>query len=437
MCSVIKIIIVAFLVQITCASVSPVSPTAPLSPPPPPPFVTGEQACEGHGYSQAQCEGVHGWGTPSVYDVTEKTRLPCCIWHDSDCWSAIARRRCHSYAPPNDLNNSYVGNAGSSLSQFFSRARNCSALVRASSILHASLPILQAVAICVANVLLVASILEAAKRASAAETRAVEEARELASSITGEFNVASGAARAWASAAAQAWDESKNPGASAGARSAAAAAARAAARAYAVAGSLSHATTNKFALKAKVQWLPKLRRLAWGYIDALRERPLLTNAVTAETLACVGDIICQKGLEKQEHFDWRRNAAITTWGCFYSGVVCYYIAKFYVLILPAWCKMTPIRQGICCSALSNFLAGPWIHIPIFYIIFNGILQGGGIIKAWENLEGKWWSQLGSGWSLWVPVGVANYGFVPAHLRVVVTNVANFVWSIIIDYMAHK
>jgi len=39
--------------------------------------LNGEEACEGHGYSQGKCQSIG-----------------CCEWDDNQCWSAVGRRRC-------------------------------------------------------------------------------------------------------------------------------------------------------------------------------------------------------------------------------------------------------------------------------------------------------------------------------------------------------
>ena len=39
----------------------------------------GEEVCEGHGYSQGECESIG-----------------CCQWEESECWSAVGRGLCRN-----------------------------------------------------------------------------------------------------------------------------------------------------------------------------------------------------------------------------------------------------------------------------------------------------------------------------------------------------
>eukprot|EP00746_Dinoflagellata_sp_MGD_P138068 gnl/MRDRNA2_/MRDRNA2_71796_c0_seq2.p1 gnl/MRDRNA2_/MRDRNA2_71796_c0~~gnl/MRDRNA2_/MRDRNA2_71796_c0_seq2.p1 ORF type:complete len:305 (-),score=39.63 gnl/MRDRNA2_/MRDRNA2_71796_c0_seq2:56-970(-) len=156
--------------------------------------------------------------------------------------------------------------------------------------------------------------------------------------------------------------------------------------------------------------------LLFGYATALKQRPLLTNGVTGATMAFFGDIICQKGLEKQELMNWRRNAAL--------------------MVLPQSVKEKPMRRGICCALLANFITSPCLSIPTFYFII-GVLEGLNINEALARLKGKFWTSFMSGRSVWLPVAFLNYGYVPAHFRNIVMEVANILWNIVIDYIAHS
>eukprot|EP00746_Dinoflagellata_sp_MGD_P138067 gnl/MRDRNA2_/MRDRNA2_71796_c0_seq1.p1 gnl/MRDRNA2_/MRDRNA2_71796_c0~~gnl/MRDRNA2_/MRDRNA2_71796_c0_seq1.p1 ORF type:complete len:325 (-),score=36.87 gnl/MRDRNA2_/MRDRNA2_71796_c0_seq1:56-1030(-) len=176
--------------------------------------------------------------------------------------------------------------------------------------------------------------------------------------------------------------------------------------------------------------------LLFGYATALKQRPLLTNGVTGATMAFFGDIICQKGLEKQELMNWRRNAALMIYGLFYNGIVFYYLSRLYLMVLPQSVKEKPMRRGICCALLANFITSPCLSIPTFYFII-GVLEGLNINEALARLKGKFWTSFMSGRSVWLPVAFLNYGYVPAHFRNIVMEVANILWNIVIDYIAHS
>eukprot|EP00747_Dinoflagellata_sp_TGD_P170270 gnl/TRDRNA2_/TRDRNA2_201410_c0_seq1.p1 gnl/TRDRNA2_/TRDRNA2_201410_c0~~gnl/TRDRNA2_/TRDRNA2_201410_c0_seq1.p1 ORF type:complete len:389 (+),score=37.16 gnl/TRDRNA2_/TRDRNA2_201410_c0_seq1:111-1277(+) len=192
-------------------------------------------------------------------------------------------------------------------------------------------------------------------------------------------------------------------------------------------------TRRLFAARALTR---PLQQLSSSYGKALQDQPLLTNMATGATLACLSDVICQKALEKRKHLDWRRIAALTTWGGLYDGGINHFIANSYVdKLLPGWFKLTPIRQGMGCTALDNFVTSPVIYLPSYYLT-NGLLQGDNLNATLQRLQDKWWPSLRSCWNMWIPFQVLNFGFVPAHLRVVTMNVGNVAWNIIMDVTAH-
>eukprot|EP00747_Dinoflagellata_sp_TGD_P075709 gnl/TRDRNA2_/TRDRNA2_158844_c0_seq1.p1 gnl/TRDRNA2_/TRDRNA2_158844_c0~~gnl/TRDRNA2_/TRDRNA2_158844_c0_seq1.p1 ORF type:complete len:249 (-),score=9.86 gnl/TRDRNA2_/TRDRNA2_158844_c0_seq1:183-929(-) len=176
------------------------------------------------------------------------------------------------------------------------------------------------------------------------------------------------------------------------------------------------------------------------YILSIHRRGILSSlhhqVLTCAVLACVGDIICQKGVEQQKHFSTRRNAAFTSFGSLWDGPCGFCLNRAYMLLLPAWCKQTPLRQGVICTVLDNFVLGPWLHAPPFYMV-TGTLQGASFHEAWAVLRVKWWPTVRTSWWVWVPAQGLNYAIVPGHFRVVFMNVVLFCWNIILDYIAHR
>merc|ERR1719421_1839963 len=111
----------------------------------------------------------------------------------------------------------------------------------------------------------------------------------------------------------------------------------------------------------------------------MHQRPLFMNVLTGGALGLAGDVICQQVLEKQEQFDWRRNFALTSFGGFYTGIVCYYVYKAYARILPPWFYKTPAREGMGGTMLDNFVHVPVTYTPAFFV-YTGLIQGAG----WEG-----------------------------------------------------
>eukprot|EP00747_Dinoflagellata_sp_TGD_P073890 gnl/TRDRNA2_/TRDRNA2_158107_c0_seq4.p2 gnl/TRDRNA2_/TRDRNA2_158107_c0~~gnl/TRDRNA2_/TRDRNA2_158107_c0_seq4.p2 ORF type:complete len:134 (-),score=11.96 gnl/TRDRNA2_/TRDRNA2_158107_c0_seq4:143-544(-) len=126
---------------------------------------------------------------------------------------------------------------------------------------------------------------------------------------------------------------------------------------------------------------------------------------------------------------------MTTFGGWYDGPLLFYILKSYAAIAPAACKATPLRQGVFCTILDNFVTTPFFYLPIFFVV-TGALEGLNIDQAFARLQTKWWPSLRACWFLYVPAMGLNFGIVPAHFRVLFCNVVNLIWNIIIDFVAH-
>eukprot|EP00747_Dinoflagellata_sp_TGD_P066761 gnl/TRDRNA2_/TRDRNA2_154963_c0_seq2.p1 gnl/TRDRNA2_/TRDRNA2_154963_c0~~gnl/TRDRNA2_/TRDRNA2_154963_c0_seq2.p1 ORF type:complete len:362 (+),score=42.91 gnl/TRDRNA2_/TRDRNA2_154963_c0_seq2:2-1087(+) len=162
-----------------------------------------------------------------------------------------------------------------------------------------------------------------------------------------------------------------------------------------------------------------LRRLARAYVKALHELPLMTNAWTGATFCFVGDIVSQIFVFRYSHISWRRNAAMVTFGGCYDGGLGYYIAKGYVSMLPEQCKETHLRQGLVCSVIDNFLTTPLLYTPLWFLVTSA-LEGHPLKENFQMLRLGWLTSCFAGWIVWFPVQTLNFGFVPAHWRVVIT-----------------
>eukprot|EP00747_Dinoflagellata_sp_TGD_P182047 gnl/TRDRNA2_/TRDRNA2_36110_c0_seq1.p1 gnl/TRDRNA2_/TRDRNA2_36110_c0~~gnl/TRDRNA2_/TRDRNA2_36110_c0_seq1.p1 ORF type:complete len:398 (-),score=33.24 gnl/TRDRNA2_/TRDRNA2_36110_c0_seq1:38-1231(-) len=197
-------------------------------------------------------------------------------------------------------------------------------------------------------------------------------------------------------------------------------------------GRLAQPRRNRTDIRA----LRALRQIGTCYNKALQDHPVLTNVLTGAFLSCFGDIMCQKVMEKQGKLDCRRNAALTTFGALYNGCVNYYVVNSYGMVLPAWCKKTPLRRGISCMVLSSLIQVPLMTYPVFYI-GTGLLQGATIKDACKKLMDREWPSLRIGWIFWIPLQVVNFACVPPQFRVVLMNIAGLVWSVMLDDISHS
>eukprot|EP00746_Dinoflagellata_sp_MGD_P146853 gnl/MRDRNA2_/MRDRNA2_79276_c0_seq1.p1 gnl/MRDRNA2_/MRDRNA2_79276_c0~~gnl/MRDRNA2_/MRDRNA2_79276_c0_seq1.p1 ORF type:complete len:196 (+),score=25.17 gnl/MRDRNA2_/MRDRNA2_79276_c0_seq1:90-677(+) len=181
----------------------------------------------------------------------------------------------------------------------------------------------------------------------------------------------------------------------------------------------------------------RLQQAALRYDKAFLTWPLSTNVATGITLGFVGDIFCQKAVEKQDHINWRRNAALTFFGGFYDGGICYYIYGSYASrILSRWWLQTPARSAVGCTLLDNFVHVPLLYTPSFFMITQ-MLQGRCFGDALETLQEGLWPATQACWIMWIPLQTINFWFVPSHLRVLVVNTGNMVWNVVLNHLAQQ
>lgn len=113
-----------------------------------------------------------------------------------------------------------------------------------------------------------------------------------------------------------------------------------------------------------------------GLRGLLARRQLRVDVVAGLGLACGGDVICQLGIERVEVLDWRRTAAVSTFGGFYTGLICHFVYPMY----PVWARLlapsfsrTTVGQGVLCTAIDNGVHSPLFYIPAFYL-YTGLWQ---------------------------------------------------------------
>mmetsp|Transcript_16481 Transcript_16481/g.35540 ORF Transcript_16481/g.35540 Transcript_16481/m.35540 type:complete len:216 (-) Transcript_16481:226-873(-) len=171
-----------------------------------------------------------------------------------------------------------------------------------------------------------------------------------------------------------------------------------------------------------------------AYLKALQQRPIVTNIMTGGTLGFVGDTVCQKVVERQERMDWRRCMAMTTFGTCYSGFVNYFVYRAYSRLLPEVLMRTPLREGVTCSMVDNFLHVPFFYTPAFYIITEGI-QGNTFEGAIDSFRRSGLTSIVSCWAMWLPYQAVTFSAIAPSNRTAFTNMGNLVWNVILDFIA--
>eukprot|EP00931_Biecheleriopsis_adriatica_P048494 TRINITY_DN28013_c0_g1_i1.p1 TRINITY_DN28013_c0_g1~~TRINITY_DN28013_c0_g1_i1.p1 ORF type:complete len:114 (-),score=10.55 TRINITY_DN28013_c0_g1_i1:290-631(-) len=105
-------------------------------------------------------------------------------------------------------------------------------------------------------------------------------------------------------------------------------------------------------------------------------------------------------------------------------------------MIPKSLLATPLRTGIGCMFIDQFLHTPFLYIPAFFLT-AGLLQGWTFDKSIAVMREGFWMSLLSTWVMWVPLQTMNFSVVPQHYRVLVLCAGCLVWNIVNDYIAHN
>mmetsp|Transcript_107217 Transcript_107217/g.342061 ORF Transcript_107217/g.342061 Transcript_107217/m.342061 type:complete len:205 (-) Transcript_107217:125-739(-) len=178
------------------------------------------------------------------------------------------------------------------------------------------------------------------------------------------------------------------------------------------------------------------RRLWASYTKALVERPVTTNILTGGSLGFTGDVVCQLAMERQERMDWRRCLAMTAFGTVYSGNVSYWVYKSYSLFLPTALLKTPLREGLSCSAVDNFVHVPLLYTPCFYIMTE-VIRGATFKEAQDAFKTTGPNSIVACWAMWLPYQAVNFGYVAPAYRTAFMNIGCLVWNVILDFIANN
>ncbi len=191
-------------------------------------------------------------------------------------------------------------------------------------------------------------------------------------------------------------------------------------------------------------------------------RALRTDVYTAAALGFFGDIICQIGPEgrdaprwpleaskeqakkDEKAFDWRRLGALTLYDGLYIGGFLHFLYPCYPLVVRAAAPWVPIKaltdgrsaaHGLGCACVDNVHNG-LLYIPSFFLGV-GLLQGDTLSDAQATLQREWLETYAWCTGFWLPFTALNFTLVPPTARVRAMAVANLVWNVCIDWLAHR
>jgi hypothetical protein len=186
------------------------------------------------------------------------------------------------------------------------------------------------------------------------------------------------------------------------------------------------------------------------YNNLLETHMMPTKIVTSGVINGLGDILCQLldgALKDGKEFDFRRLFIFSLVGGFYFGPMIHYWFEFLNNISPFLPANGAIKAGV--QLILDQTVGAVAVIGTFFY-FNEVLQHlippstkapelslvGSIIKngnyAFKNTLPE---TLLANWRYWPIVNFFNFRYVPIQYRLLVSNVASVMWSIVLSKIA--
>lgn len=175
-------------------------------------------------------------------------------------------------------------------------------------------------------------------------------------------------------------------------------------------------------------------------------KALARDTAIASGLGLCADLVCQCGFEKKPlgSIDQRRAAAVAAFSGVYIGVVCTSVYSLYPPLSAFLIRSSPFRlpgspariQGAVSTLADNLLHVPFLYIPAYFLTV-GPMQGDSFSDTSATLREQWWPTLSTCWLFWCPFMAVNFSVIPATHRVRAVAVANFCWTITLDYITHK
>ena len=174
------------------------------------------------------------------------------------------------------------------------------------------------------------------------------------------------------------------------------------------------------------------------YNSTAKAHPLATGIWTSGLKTSAADLFAQKVIEKRENIDWNRHAVFCTFGFVYLGGFQYWL---YNVKFTQWCGPITAKFGHKASApiktfIDQAIHHPFLYFPTFYAI-KAKVSGQPISYAVQKYKSEIWTSVKTLWSVWVPLQLINFAFVPRHMRVPYVAGVSFGWTMILSVMQGK
>jgi len=178
--------------------------------------------------------------------------------------------------------------------------------------------------------------------------------------------------------------------------------------------------------------------VASWYNSTAKSHPLATGIITSGLKTSAADLFAQKVIEGKEKGDWTRHAVFCTFGFAYLGAFQYWL---YNVQFTKWCGPLAAKVGHRATApvkvfIDQAIHHPFLYFPTFFGI-KAVVSGKPLSTAVTKYQTEIWDSVKALWSVWVPLQLINFAFVPRHLRVPYVAAVSFGWTIILSVMQGK
>ncbi len=174
------------------------------------------------------------------------------------------------------------------------------------------------------------------------------------------------------------------------------------------------------------------------YNETAKRHPVATGVWTSGLKTSAADAFAQKVLEGRDEMDWKRHATFCTFGFLYLGGFQYWL---YNVKFTQWCGPITSKFGHKASApiktfIDQAIHHPFVYFPTFYAI-KASVAGKPMSYAVDKYKSEIWTSVKTLWTVWVPLQLINFAFVPRHLRVPYVAGVSFGWTMILSVMQGK
>ncbi|CAH1801819.1 unnamed protein product [Owenia fusiformis] len=162
------------------------------------------------------------------------------------------------------------------------------------------------------------------------------------------------------------------------------------------------------------------------YVRLLRERPVITKAITSGFITGLGQFLSQiitREPQRTGHFNWRALASFTTFGFAFSGPLIHYFYTFLDQWVPPGTKYATIKKVL----IDRFILAPPFLLMFFYV--TAILDGQGHTVAAKKIQETFLPALLMNWRVWTVLQYINIKYVPREYRVLFGSAVALCWNI--------